>query len=179
MPEELVNGTETAGQAQDTRAAEVTQAQSAEQTNVDATTPKTYTEEDFNAAIEAKLTEERGKLQKQTEELERRSKMTLEEREKEILEREKTLKIAEMKADTIIRFNKSQIPHEFLDIINFKDETENVLKNIEKVENVFGEAVNKAVNMRLRGTTPTGGGQNNVVDDPFVQGLKGQKNFLK
>ena len=112
------------------------------------TSPRTFTEEEVNAIVQRRLNREREKLTKAFEEGTRES--DLDERERNILKRE-------LKADTLEKLAENGMPAGLADLVNY-DSAEECEKSLEIVSAVFNQAVNQAVKVKARQTTPIDGG---------------------
>lgn len=132
-----------------------------------------YTEETFQQKLKeeterlaAKYEEElSAKLKAAKEEAEKTAKMTqaekekfeLEKKEKEIAQKEQALALRELKAETSRMLAEAKLPEEVLDMVLAED-AEATKKNVESFKEVFDQAVQSAVEERLKGTSPRGGG---------------------
>ncbi len=106
--------------------------------------PRTFTEEEVNAIVQKRLNREREKLTKAFEEGTRES--DLDERERNILKRE-------LKADTLEKLAESGMPAGLADLVNY-DSAEECEKSLKIVSAVFNQAVNQAVKVKARQSTP-------------------------
>lgn len=134
---------------------------------------KAYTQADIDAALTAKLAEEKSKWEKEYQqkaeaakkEQERLSKLSDDERKRaeiektqlELLAKEKELKIKELKLEVVEDLTKRGIPVSFLDYLVVDADSEKTLGRITNFEKEFKKAVDTAVNERLKGKTPKAG----------------------
>lgn len=135
---------------------------------------KTYTQAEIDAALTAKLAEEKGKWEKEYQqkaeaakkEQDRLSKLSDDERKKAEIEKaqldlqakEKELKIKELKLEVVEDLTKRGIPVSFLDYLVVDADSEKTLGRITNFEKEFKKAIDTAVNERLKGKTPKAGG---------------------
>ena len=136
-----------------------------EDNNNDQDKPKTFTQEDVDKIVQGRIAKERKSWQKELEdqktEAEKLAGMTesqkkkyqeekklknLDDREAAVTRRELTAKAKDTLAD-------KGLPIEFADILNYKD-AESCNSSIEVVEKVFQNAVEKAVEERIKGGKP-------------------------
>lgn len=104
------------------------------------------------------------KLEEERREAERLAKLTQAEKEKELLrkqqeeikKKEKEIALREMKLEAVKILNEKELPVEFVDLLTTED-AEQTKTNIEIFEKAFRDAVEKAVNERLKGATPKAG----------------------
>lgn len=89
-------------------------------------------------------------------------KAELEEKKQTILLKEQELNHKELKLKATKMLSEKGMPSEFLDYLVGSDE-ESTLKRIEVFKKAYDEAVNNAVNEKLKGTTPKGSGDNGKV----------------
>lgn len=134
---------------------------------------KTYTQADIDAALTAKLAEEKSKWEKEYQqkaeaakkEQERLSKLSDDERKRAEIEKtqlelqvkEKELKIKELKLEVVEDLTKRGIPVSFLDYLVVDADSEKTLGRITNFEKEFKKSVDAAVNERLKGKTPKAG----------------------
>ena len=81
---------------------------------------------------------------------------TGETREEELDQRERELRMRELRAETVETLAKRKLPSELADAISYTDE-ETCRKGLAAAEKAFRTAVQKAVDERLRGNTPGAG----------------------
>lgn len=134
-------------------------------------------EEQYKAKYEAEYKEKELMLgmteAEKLEYLNSKEKLDLEAREKDLLARE-------LKLDAKDMLKKADMPIELVGVLNLnsKEELEN---SFNVLKGCFKEALEKAINNKLRGTlTPINGFsgiQSNLFkqdDDPFIKGLRGK-----
>lgn len=135
---------------------------------------KTFTQEELDRIISSRLAKERAKWEKEFEtklneaktEAEKLAKMNAEQkaeyernkREEELERREAEITRRELRATAIETLAEKGLPKQLADILDYTD-AEKTNKSIENVEKVFREAVELAVNEKLRGGNPPKGGQ--------------------
>ena len=133
---------------------------------------KTFTQDDVNRIIQDRLAKERQKWEKEFEaklteaktEAEKLAKMNAEQkaeyerkkREEELAKREAEITRRELRATALETLAEKGLPKQLADILVYTD-AEACQKSIENVEKVFREAVEAAVNERLKGEPPKGG----------------------
>lgn len=92
-----------------------------------------------------------------------------EKREKELSDREAAIVKRELHAEAVTQLTEKGLPAGLADILDLTS-ADNCKKSMEAVEKSFNEAVNKAVEGKLKGKAPqTGGG--NQTGDSFLAGL--------
>ena len=107
------------------------------------------------------------KLEKEKKEAERLAKLSATERkeaeykkrEEELNNRLKEIETRELKAETIKELNEKKLPASFADFL-MSDTAENTLENIKVFKKSFDEAIEQAVNERLKGEPPQTGTEN-------------------
>lgn len=92
-----------------------------------------------------------AKLSKDEREKEEQSK-----REKELADREKNIRMAELKIETRTQLTENGLPENFCDLVLAED-AEQIQANITNLRKVFDSAVEKEVNKRLSQDTPKTG----------------------
>lgn len=161
MSEELL--LEQGGQIEDDSAKEQSDDDGGQQAAT-AVNEKTFTEADVEKLI-TELTEKHASdTQKAIEDALHKAKLTKDElatlekeqKAKELDEREKSLTLRELQADTIKLLAEKQLPSEILDMV-IADNTENTGKRIEAFKAVFDKAVQAEVTKRIAGKTPPSG----------------------
>lgn len=143
---------------------------------------KTFTQDDVNRIISDRLAKERQKWEKDLQtkldeaktEAEKLAKMNAEQkaeyerqkREKELADREAQITRRELRATALETLAEKGLPKQLAEILDYTD-ADSTNKSIESVEKVFREAVEAAVNERLKGGAPKGGtgGGNNAIPD--------------
>lgn len=91
------------------------------------------------------------------------------QREDALAKREAEITRRELHAEAITQLTADGLPASLADIVDCTS-ADNCKKSMESVKKAFGEAVEKAVNDKLKGTTPKTGGGNNS-EDAFLAGL--------
>lgn len=136
-----------------------------EYNNNDQDKPKTFTQEDVDKIVQGRIAKERKSWQKELEaqktEAEKLAGMT--ESQKKKYQEEKKLKNLDDREAAVTRRELTAqakdtladkgLPIEFADILNYKD-AESCNSSIEVVEKVFQNAVEKAVEERIKGGKP-------------------------
>lgn len=136
-----------------------------EDKNNDQEKPKTFTQEDVDKIVQGRIAKERKSWQKELEdqktEAEKLAGMT--ESQKKKYQEEKKLKNLDDREAAVTRRELTAqakdtladkgLPTEFADILNYKD-AESCNSSIEIVEKVFQNAVEKAVEERIKGGKP-------------------------
>lgn len=116
-------------------------------------------------------TEKATELENARTEAEKLSKMKADEKAKyqeekriaELEKREKDITVRELKATALETLAEKELPKELAEILNYES-AETCNSSIEEVEKAFQNAVNKAVNEKLRGGNPPKSSQSNKVD---------------
>lgn len=162
----------TAEQAQETPAAEVPQTITLEEFLADESNRAAYeaaVTEGVAAAVEKKQAEEAEA--KRLEGLSQEEKVA--EKEKELLAREAKLQMAELKSAAILSLGNEGIPAQLADCFNYSS-MEDYEKSRDAVTAAFKEAVQLAVNERLRGKTIPAAvdGKKTVEDGNVASDLK-------
>ena len=88
---------------------------------------------------------------------------TEEKRVADIERREKELNTRELKVQADTLLTEKNLPKSLAEIVIYEN-AETCIKSIEAIETAFNEAIENAVNERLRGGKPQRGGQKNIVD---------------
>ena len=122
------------------------------------------TDEQIEARIAEAIETARAEWQKQQAEQARVAAMTQEERagyetsrrEAELAEREKNVTRREVKAMALEELTRRGLPRELADAVSCESESE-CMKGIDRIERVFRQAVQSAVDERLRGEVPAAG----------------------
>ena len=94
------------------------------------------------------------------------------QREDALAKREAEITHRELHAEAVTQLTEKGLPASLADILDCTS-AENCKKSMEAVEKAFGEAVEKAVNERLKGYTPKKGTGNQSGADSFLEGLRG------
>ncbi|MDF2663890.1 MAG: phage capsid protein [Paenibacillus sp.] len=134
---------------------------------------KTFTQEDIDKIVNKTIARERTKWEKDFEtklteaktEAEKLAKMNAQQkddyerqqRETKLTEREGEITRRELRATALETLAEKGLPKQLADILVYTD-ADSTSKSIESVEKSFRDAVEAAVNERLKGDTPKGGG---------------------
>ena len=131
----------------------------------------------INKAIETAKSKWDEEAKAQADEAAKLAKMKADEkaeyerqkREDALTKREAEITRRELHAEAITQLTADGLPASLADIVDCTS-ADNCKKSMESVKKAFGEAVEKAVNDKLKGTTPkTGAG--NQAGDSFLEGL--------
>ena len=126
---------------------------------------KTFTQADVDKLIQDRVAREQQKWQKKVEEekleaeklakmkAEEKAKYEEEKRIKALEERENAIKVRELKSTAIEILTEKNLPRDLIEILNYTD-ADTCNKSIDAVEKAFTQAVEKAVNERLKGDVP-------------------------
>lgn len=134
---------------------------------------KTYTQEELDKLLQAESDrrvssarekfekEFKEKLEKEKKETERLSKLSADEKEKALLkkqqeqlaEKEKAIQLRELQLDAINILAEESLPVGFADFL-IKDDAETTKGNIDKFKKEWQEALSKAVDEKIKGTSP-------------------------
>ena len=133
---------------------------------------KTYTADELETLVNGRLKSAQDKWQAdakksaeaEKKKAERLAKLSEDERhaaeiqakEKELAEKEETIRLKELKYDMASELSKRDLPGQFIDYLLGKDSAE-TLENIKTFEKEFKKAVETGVNNRLKGKAPKGG----------------------
>lgn len=98
-----------------------------------------------------------ARLSKDEREKEEQSK-----REKELAEREKNIRMAELKIETRTQLTENGLPESFCDLVLAED-AEQIQANITSLRKAFDSAVEKEVNKRLSQDTPKKGANSTAM----------------
>lgn len=159
-------------------------------------TPKTYSQEEFDKALQVeadkrvnqaletakvKWGEEKEKeLADAKTEAEKMAAMSAEEKEKhkrekdaeELAKREAEITKRELRAQSLETLAEKGLPKQLADTLNFAD-AESCKSSLEAVEKAFSEALETAVNERLKGKTPKSVGDGEQSTNIIDEKLKG------
>ena len=122
------------------------------------------TAEEVTARIQEAIGQARAEWERAQAEDQRKAAMSAEERagyemsrrEAELNEREKLLVRREVKAMAVEKLAERGLPRELADALNCDSEAE-CMKSIDRIERAFRQAVQAAVDERLRGEIPAAG----------------------
>lgn len=156
-------------------------------------TGKTYTEEEFQSAIDKRVTQAlktsqdkwqqdfQKKLEQEKQESERLAKMSADQREKEMFTKQqeefnkqkREFERERLTTQTLKTLATEDLPTECCDWIMANAETaEDIMGNVAAFKKMFADAVEKRLNDRTTTTTPVSGEkQKPNADDPFLKGL--------
>ena len=119
------------------------------------------------------------KLEKEKQEAVRLEKLSADEKEKELREkqlkeleeRENQLKYKELLSDTKDILHEEKIPVKFADVL-VQESAEKTKEKIDSFKKEWQDAIEEAVNERLKGSTPKKPGEPEKNElDPFLQGF--------
>lgn len=135
-----------------------------EQMNMEQVQTQAITAEEVSQRIQEAIEQARAEWERAQAENQRMAAMSSEERagyemsrrEAELNEREKKLIRREVKAMALEKLTERGLPCELADALNCDSEAE-CLKGIDRIERAFRQAVQAAVDERLRGESPTVG----------------------
>lgn len=179
MDKDAVNGNQEATlDAQEAEAKQAVEGQD-NQKEDDKGGDKVFTQDEVTAIVEARLARERSKVEKETEkkiqsaiqEAERRAKLSEDDRKKEAEEaKDKELEATKaelarvyLERDTVSRLSEEKIPSEFKDFLMGVD-AESTNENIKAFKPIFESMIQKQVEERLKGKTPTVAAQASKAD---------------
>lgn len=138
-----------------------------------------FTQEELNQAVAKRVKRERGKWEKEVaeakKEAQRLAELTEEERAEELnrLKDEKITKLEaiihrmNLESDTVDRLAIEGLPIEFKTFL-MQDDAETTNTNIKAFKEVFLKAVQEEVDKRLKGKTPSSGGNAKKVYNPWL-----------
>lgn len=124
-------------------------------------------EKDFQTKLDAAKTEAE-KLAKMN--AEQKAEYERQKRDEELAKREGEITRRELRATALETLAEKGLPKQLADLINYTD-ADSTSKSIESVEKVFRESVEAAVNERLKGDAPKGGGggRGNAVQEEIAK----------
>lgn len=142
---------------------------------------KTFSQEELNKAISARLSQEKEKHEKilaeKLSEAEKLAKMNAEQKavyekernEKQLSEREAAVSRRELEAEAKMALSEKGLPIELAECLSYKD-AESCKKSMEAIEKAFAGTVEKKLNEKLKQEPPK---KNNddKNKDPFLSGL--------
>lgn len=131
---------------------------------------KTFTQEDINKIIAKTIAKERKRAEEEKTEAEKLAKMTAEEKAKHEFEKAKAEfekeKQAYLREKLEMQVSKelieNNLPAEFSKYLTGED-AESSKENIDEFKELFNNALEKLVNERLKGQTPSAGGKATIV----------------
>ena len=131
------------------------------------------------AKMEAEFSQ---KIETEKAEAARLAKLTADQREKELFERQKTefaqqqaaFQRQQMLNSTMLELQKESLPVNFAEYL-LADTAEAVAANITDFKSKWQEALQKAVDDRLKGTTPKGGAKQDAPTGSFFDSINKNK----
>lgn len=143
-----------------------------EQMNMEQAQTQAITDEEVAQRIQEAIEQARAEWERAQAERQRMAAMSTEERagyemsrrEAELNEREKQLIRREVKTMALEKLAERGLPRELADALNCDSEAE-CLKGIDRIERAFRQAVQSAVDERLRGEAPAVGSGRRVDAD--------------
>ncbi len=159
---------------------------------------KTYSQEELQSETDKRVTqalktakekwqkEYETKLEEEKKEVERLSKLSAEEKEKELLkqqqqqleEKEKAIQFRELQLDTIKILEEENLPVGFAEFL-IKNDAETTNENIKKFKDEWQQAIEKAIDLKLKGNTPKVGSTNVNENTLNLSDLANQFNITK
>ena len=138
---------------------------------------KTFTQEDVDSLIQKRLDRALKKAQEEKEEAEKLAKMSEAERQKAIFKKEKAEFEAERKKyqreklelEVTKQLSSKGLPVEFSNYL-LGDDAEDSFNRIKEFEVKWQQALENAINQRLKGNTPKVA-TTNKIDDSFLSGF--------
>jgi len=128
-------------------------------------------EKDYQAKLEEAKTEA-DKLAKMN--ADQKAEYEKKKHEEALAKRESDITRRELRATALESLAEKGLPKTLADILDYAD-ADSTSKSIETVEKAFRDAVETAVNERLKGTPPKGGGGTSKEVDPFLAKLEKYK----
>ena len=154
--------------------------------------PVTFTQEQVNEIVSKRLAEANTKAEKKLKdevskavaEAERRSKLSEDERDKELKakqkqeldDRERTITLRERRADAKDALSDRNIDTDLVDFVIDIDE-DKTNANIDKLEKAFNKAVEAGVKAKLAGTSPEDYGEGNKPKTEAKKSPTGLRSF--
>lgn len=136
--------------------------------------PNTFSQEEVNEIISKRLKKEQAKwerdfktkLEQEKKEAERLANLNAEQRKeeeyqkklKDVMEREKALRLQEERVEAVQILNQRGLSPDFVDFL-MADDSQTTLDNINNFEKVFKEALKAEISKRLPNGTPSSGGE--------------------
>ena len=141
-------------------------------------TEKTFTQEEVDSLIQKRLDRALKKAQEEKEEAEKLAKMSEAERQKALFEKEKAefeeerkkYQREKLELEVTKQLNSKGLPIEFGSYL-LGENAEDSFNRIKNFEVKWQQALEKAINERLKGNTPKVATINTKVDDPFLSGF--------
>ena len=141
-------------------------------------TEKTFTQQEVDNLIQKRLDRALKKAQEEKEEAEKLAKMSEAERQKALFEKEKAEFEEERKKyqreklalEVTKQLSSKNLPVEFGTYL-LGENAEDSFNRIKEFEVKWQQALEKAINERLKGNTPKVATVSTKVDDPFLSGF--------
>ena len=141
-------------------------------------TEKTFTQEEVDSLIQKRLDRALKKAQEEKEEAEKLAKMSEAERQKALFEKEKAefeeerkkYQREKLELEVTKQLSSKNLPVEFGTYL-LGENAEDSFNRIKNFEVKWQQALEKAINERLKGNTPKVATVSTKVDDPFLSGF--------
>lgn len=141
-------------------------------------TEKTFTQEEVDSLIQKRLDRALKKAQEEKEEAEKLAKMSEAERQKALFEKEKAefeeerkkYQREKLELEVTKQLSSKNLPVEFGTYL-LGENAEDSFNRIKEFEVKWQQALEKAINERLKGNTPKVATVSTKVDDPFLSGF--------
>lgn len=141
-------------------------------------TEKTFTQQEVDNLIQKRLDRALKKAQEEKEEAEKLAKMSEAERQKALFEKEKAefeeerkkYQREKLELEVTKQLSSKNLPVEFGTYLLGKN-AEDSFNRIKEFEVKWQQALEKAINERLKGNTPKVATVSTKVDDPFLSGF--------
>lgn len=141
-----------------------------------------FSQEYVDNAVKDAVATAREEWQKEVDEAAELAKLSKDDKDKKLFEKDKA-KFAEEKAaferdklvlETRNQLSEKKLPSNFADFL-VSENADSTLKNINSFEAAWNQAVQEAVNERLKGSTPQTGTTNTGETDPFLAGFMSKR----
>lgn len=141
-------------------------------------TEKTFTQQEVDNLIQKRLDRALKKAQEEKEEAEKLAKMSEAERQKALFEKEKAefeeerkkYQREKLELEVTKQLSSKNLPVEFGTYL-LGENAEDSFNRIKEFEVKWQQALEKAINERLKGNTPKVATVSTKVDDPFLSGF--------
>lgn len=141
-------------------------------------TEKTFTQQEVDNLIQKRLDRALKKAQEEKEEAEKLAKMNEAERQKALFEKEKAefeeerkkYQREKLELEVTKQLSSKNLPVEFGTYL-LGENAEDSFNRIKEFEVKWQQALEKAINERLKGNTPKVATVSTKVDDPFLSGF--------
>ena len=141
-------------------------------------TEKTFTQQEVDNLIQKRLDRALKKAQEEKEEAEKLAKMSEAERQKALFEKEKAefeeerkkYQREKLELEVTKQLSSKNLPVEFGTYL-LGENAEDSFNRIKEFEVKWQQALEKAINERLKGNTPKVATVNTKIDDPFLSGF--------